>query len=190
MLIQARLRSALSRAGSCVAGSLLAICVLAGCSSAGFATGGPLSDDGSPGVECSPVPVGGVLSDGLEALTNTGHSVAVVSKVSLADGHRLRILAAYFVPITGHDLYGVRAGFPPPRHLDPGVLWSKRQRADGARIPHTSGEHVTNLVVVVKPATSGGRAAGIDVYYTASGNEYLLQTATGLHVVVGRPCAP
>jgi hypothetical protein len=190
MAIRARSRGALSPSTrNWITSSLLAISVLAGCSSSGLATDGPLNDKGTPGDLCSPVPRGGVLSDGFEALTNTSKAAVIVRNVSLADPHGLRIVAAYIVPITGHDLYGVRSGFPPAAHLDSGILWSKRQRASGARIPPSDAGHVVNLVVVVKPANSGGTAKGIDVDYAASGQQYRMRTATGLHVVVNRQCA-
>jgi hypothetical protein len=81
-----------------------------------------------------------------------------------------------------------RLGFPPAAHLDPGVLWSQRQRASGARIPHTAAGHYVNLVAVVKPADSGGTAKGVDVDYTASGHQYRLANPTTLQVVVNRQC--
>jgi hypothetical protein len=188
MHIQARSRSALSPStGSWITGGLLAIVMLAGCSAA-VATDGPLTDNGTPGEECSPVPRGGVLSDGFEVLTNTAGPSVTVTHVGLASPHHLRVLAAYIVPVTGHDLYGVRSGFPPAASLPPGVLWSQRQRASGARIPRTTRGHVVNLVVVIKPSASGGRAKGIEVDYTASGQRYSMTTATSLQIVVGRSC--
>jgi hypothetical protein len=72
----------------------------------------------------------------------------------------LRLIVAYIVPIAGHDLYGVRPGFPPAAGLDPGVLWSRRQLAVGASVPHTDGFLVANPLLVLKPTTSTGTAAG------------------------------
>jgi hypothetical protein len=134
------------------------------------------------------VPRGGVLTDGFEALTNTGNRAVTVKNISLVDPRALRILASYIVPIAGHDLYGVRSGFPPAAHLEPGILWSKRQRIPGASIPPSHAGHVANLVVVVKPANSGGRASGINVDYAVSESQYRVRTNTALHVVVGRSC--
>jgi hypothetical protein len=188
MASRGRFRGALSPSTvSWVTSSLLAVAVLAGCSS-GPARDGPLVDKGTPGGECAPAPRGGVLSYGFEVMTNTSEAGVTVSKVSLADPRGLRIVAAYFVPITGHVLYGVRSGFPPAARLDPGVLWSQRQRASGARIPHTAAGHYVNLLVVIKPADSGGTAKAIDVDYTASGHQYRLTTPTTLQVVVNRQC--
>ena len=62
----------------------------------------------------------------------------------------LRLIVAYIVPIAGHDLYGLRPGFPPAAGLDPGVLWSRRQLAVGASVPHTDGFLVANLLLVLK----------------------------------------
>ena len=151
-------------------------------------TGGPLTDHGTPGTLCAPAPVGGVLSDGLEALSNTGETTAVVHKVSLAEPHGLRVVAAYLVPITGHVLYGIWSGTPPAAHLSAGVRWGHRQHADGGRIPHSQGRHVMNLLIVIKPARQGGRAAGIYVDYTVDGHQYRMETTTGVHVVVGHGC--
>lgn len=143
---------------------------------------------GSPGEQCTPAPRGGVLSYGFEVMTNTGEAAVTVSKVSLVDPRGLRIVAAYFVPISGNDLYGVRSGFPPAAHLDPGVLWSQRQRASGARIPHTPAGHYINLLAVIKPADSGGTAKSLEVDYTASGQQYRVTTPTALQVVINRQC--
>jgi hypothetical protein len=94
------------------AGGLLALCLLAACGTSGIGGSGPLKDGGDPATECAPVPAGGVLSDGFEALRNTGTSAAVIQKVALADPHGLRILAAYVVPVTDDTLYGVRVRLP------------------------------------------------------------------------------
>jgi hypothetical protein len=134
------------------------------------------------------VPKGGVLSDGFEVLKNTSSSEVVVQKVTLVDAHALRIVAAYVVPITGYDLYGARDGYPPAPHLDPGVLWSKRQVAAGAHIPHSQGHHVSNLVVVLQPGVSGGTARAVAVYYQVSGQQYVMRTSTRIPVVVGEQC--
>jgi hypothetical protein len=189
MPFRARPRNAWSPStGSWITSSLLAATVLlAGCSS-GPATDGPLSDKGTPGEECTPAPRGGVLSYGFEAMTNTGQADVIVKDVRLADPRGLRIVAAYFVPITGTHLYGVRSGFPPAAHLDPGVLWPQRQRATGAHLPHTSAGHFINLLVVIRPADSGGTATGMVVDYTASGQQYRLTTPTALQVVVNSQC--
>src|SRR5947208_15032003 len=90
----ARFRSALSPSAKALVSSLLASGMLAGCSAA-FADGGPLSDDGTPGSLCGTTPKDGVLSDGYEALTNTAGSAVRIDKISLADAHGLRIIAAY-----------------------------------------------------------------------------------------------
>jgi DNA-binding beta-propeller fold protein YncE len=107
--------------------------VLAGCST-GPGGPGPLGDGGTQGTLCSQVAKGQVLSDGFDALRNTGDAPATIDSVSLANPHGLRLLTAYIIPITGRSLYGVRSGFPPAAALDPGVLWSRRHLAAGATI--------------------------------------------------------
>jgi hypothetical protein len=175
-------------AGNLRGGTLLAGVLLAGCASGVAVNTGPFGNGGSQGEECVPLPRGGVLSYGFDEFRNSSASAAVIEKVSLADPHGLRILAAYVVPITGHTLYGVLTGFPPEAHLPLGVQWSQRQRADGATIPHSLGHRVTNLILVLKPVTKIGSARGIDVYYRVSGQQYHLRTATRIVVRVGSTC--
>lgn len=66
------------------------------------------------------------------AFTNSGPA-AVIDQIRLTHARGLRLLAAYTVPVTGQGGgYGDRTGYPPPqRDLPRGVLWSRRQRADG-----------------------------------------------------------
>jgi hypothetical protein len=92
------------------------------------------------------------------------------------------------VPITGDDLYGVLDGYPPAEHLDPGVHWAERQRANGARIPRSPGNDVTNLVLVLKPTASLGSAQGVDIFYGESGQQYHMRTATRVVISVGAQC--
>jgi hypothetical protein len=141
--------------------ALLAGALLAGCASGAAVNTGPFGNGGSPGEECVVLHHGAVLSYGFEEFRNSSASTAVIDKVALADSHGLGMLAAYVVPITGYDLYGVLTGFPPAAHLPPGVQWSQRRRADGATIPHSRAHDVTNLVLVLKPANT--RAACIDM---------------------------
>ena len=133
------------------------------------AAAGPLGEGGSQGTLCSPVAKGQVLSDGFDPLMNSGRAPATIEAVSLADPHHLVLLTAYVVPITGGFLYGVHAGFPPAPALDPGVLWSDRQPAVGATVPHTGPDHLANLLLIVKPTASTGSAAGVLIAYRAAG---------------------
>jgi hypothetical protein len=132
------------------------------------------------------VPPDGVLSYAVEEFSNGGSQTAVITSVALVRPENLRVLAAYVVPITGHYLIGVMPGFP-PSHLGPGVQWSHRQRAVGARIP-PSGDVVTNLLLVLKPTTETGSAQGVQVYYEVSGQEYIWQTSTEVTVKVTTSC--
>ncbi len=127
-----------------------------------------------------------MLSYGLDAFTNTG-GTATIERVALTDPHGLRILAAYAVPVTGSSLYGVLRGYPPARQLPPGVHWARRQRAEGAVIPHSRGTQY-NLVLVLKPAGRKGTARSVDVFYRAAGQEYHLQTTTRIEVLAGAAC--
>lgn len=146
--------------------------LLAGCSG-GVLDNGPLGNGGDPGGLCVPVRVGGVFTYGITTFTNTGSSVAVVDNVALADPDGAQLVAAYVVPITGNDIYGVRFGFPPDRNLPAGVDWARHTRADGARIPPSPAFFkFENLLVVVKSLEPMATATGIDVYYREAGQRY------------------
>ena len=153
---------------------------------AGVPTDGPFGNGGTPSAECAPVPHGGVLSSGFEALENHSSAAARITSVTLAGPqHGLTVLAAYVIPVTGHDLYGVRDGYPQADQMPAGEDWPHRQPAVGADVPAMK---VANLLLVLRPAKAGGTAAGIDVSYSSSGRQYLLQTATSLKIVVGPSC--
>jgi hypothetical protein len=160
---------------------------LAGCSAA-LNGPGPLSAGDTSGQECGPVARGQVLSDGFEALQNSGTKPAIITAVSLANPHDLKLVTAWVIPITGTDLYGVRAGYPPAAGLDPGVEWSRRELAAGASIPRLVGQQVVNLLLVLKPAASTGTASGVRISYRAGGRDYQFQTKIKLVVLVGGDC--
>ena len=161
--------------------------VLASCST-GYAGSGPLRDGEGQGTLCGPVPSGQVLSDGFDALRNSGQTPVTIKAVSLADPHNLRLIGAYVIPVAGSTLYGLRAGYPPVGGLDPGVAWSKRHLAAGATVPHSDASHVANLVLVVKPTAATGTAAGTRIDYRVGGQSYQFQTQIKLVVVVGKQC--
>jgi hypothetical protein len=99
----------------------------------------------------------------------------VIDKVSFTHIHGLRLLAAYTVPVTRQGGgYGDRIGFPPPqRDLPPAVRWSRRQRAEGARIPPTPPKPAeVDLVLVIKLGGVSGTFSGIDLYYHTSDGQY------------------
>lgn len=165
----------------------IAVCLI-GCSSSIIFNSGPLGGQGSTGINCAPVNGrGGVLSYGFIEFANSSASPVTITKVSLADSSGLRMLAVYVVPITGDDLYGLLQGFPPSKHLPPGVQWSQRQRADGAIVKHSRGRDVTNLVAVLKPTRNPGWARGINIYYRSSGGQrYLLRQGVQILVSIDR----
>jgi hypothetical protein len=175
------------RQASAIATVAVAGC-LAGCSSDITFNSGPLGGQGSTGINCGIVyGRGGVLSYGFIEFANSSTSPVVITKVSLADPRGLRMLAAYVVPITGDDLYGLLPGYPPAKHLSAGVQWSERQRADGATIKHSRGQDVVNLVAVLKPTRNPGWARGIKIYYHSSdGQRYLLRQGVQILVSINR----
>lgn len=168
------------------AGALLACALLAGC---GPASSGPLINGLNGGVgsgeECiTHMRPGGVLSYGFEAFSNRGQAVTV-TKADLARPRGLEILQAWMVPITGTYLYGVLHGWPPYKHLPKGVQWSRRQRADGAVIPHSRGHDQMNLVLVLRGVRNVATAAGVNVYYLAAGQDYHLRTHIAIRLLTG-----
>lgn len=169
---------------------LLACGLLAGCGPASSSSGpliNGLTGGFGVGEECAPVPPGGVLSYGFEAFSNRGQAVTV-TKVDLVRPQGLEILQAWLVPITGTYLYGVLDGWPPYQHLPKGVKWARRQRADGAVIPHSRGHDQINLVLVLRGVRKVATAGGVNVYYRAAGQDYHLQTHIAIRVVTGRKC--
>jgi hypothetical protein len=186
-----RIRHQIRPAGLVLAVAIVAIATcLPGCSSGVIFNAGPLGGEESGGINCAPV-IGrhGVLSYGSIEFANSSSTPVVIDKVSLADPRGLRMLAAYIVPITGDNLYGLRPGYPPARGLPRGVQWSERQTADGAKLGHERGHVVSNLVAVLKPTRNPGWARGINIYYhSPDGQRYLLRQ--GLQVLVGINSCP
>jgi len=174
--------------GIVLAGALLAPLCLAACSSGDAINTGPFGGAGTPGLQCSWAHRGGVLTDDPAVLRNRSLAPAHIEKVALIAPRGLQLVAAYAVPITGTTLYGMRFGFPTGANLPPGVQWSRRQRANGATISHSVAHHVTDLVLVLKPAAAYGSALGVDVYYKVSGQQYQLRTDLQLLVFNGRGC--
>ena len=103
------------------AAALLAAAFLAGCSSGPAMNTGPLAMAAARARSASRYPAGKVLSYGFEAFSNSGPA-ATIERAGLADPHGLRVLAAYAVPITGTDLYGVWLGYPPTAHSRRGAV--------------------------------------------------------------------
>jgi len=150
---------------------------------------GPFGGQGETiGTLCVPVKPGQVVADGINAISNKEPAAAVVDRVGLVSPHGLRILAAYVVPITGHVLYGAQTGYPPVPGAPQGFQWGERQQAEGARVPHTSGHHVMNLLLVLGTHGSRSTDKGVDVWYHASGQHYHLRTGVGLLALVAKSC--
>ncbi len=147
---------------------------------------GPFGNGGDPGSLCTPVPRGSIVTYALVALENHGTATARITKVNLTDPrHGLRVLAAYVVQVTGTVLYGVRLGFPQADQMPAGEHWQQRVAAEKAQV---YGNKVANLVLVLRPAFTGGSARGVDVYYQVGDNQYLLRSATRIRIVVGPSC--
>jgi hypothetical protein len=167
------------------AGALAALVAisLTGCSSGNAINTGPLGNGSSPGSACIPASSGGLISDGLQALRNSGSGTAVVQKVHLTNPHHLIIKVAWIVPIHGTNFYGFLSGTPGGKGALPGVEWSQRVRAPGARIPPAHDHHAANLVLVLKMTGRKGTAKAVDVFYRESGQQYHLRYNTSVEVV-------
>jgi hypothetical protein len=114
---------------------VLAAVPLAGCGGGHPVSTGPFGNGGDTATTlCGPLSRGGVFTAGSIAAFRNSGPTAVIDRVSLSHLRGLQLLADYAVPIAGNEGYGNLTGYP-PRDLSPGVLWSQRQRADGARIP-------------------------------------------------------
>lgn len=170
-----RLTAAASAIRATLAAAALAIS-LAGCSGGDPAVNtGPFGGAGYGGQAlCSdPLAPHAVYTAGSELAFRNDGPAAVIDKVSFTRIHGLRLVAAYTVPNMGTGGgYGNRIGYPPPqRDLPTGVLWSERQRADGAHIPATPPKRAqVDLVLVIQLTSSTGTYRGIDIYYhTADG---------------------
>jgi hypothetical protein len=176
------------------AGGLAAalVLLLAGCSSTGPKTDGPFGRSAyGLGTQCFPVPRNDVGT--LAALTfgNNG-GPARISRVTLVGSRHLRIVEAWVVPIKGHDLLGIFAGYP-PSGIDgkagppaPGVQWAHRQRIYGAIVPHIPSKETINLVLVLKPSGRKGTAKSERVYYHSGGTNYVLNLGVGIQIINGQ----
>jgi hypothetical protein len=128
------------------------------------------------------------LTNGFTALSNSSRSPVVIDRIALDKPDHLRILAALIVPITGDNLVGDYAGFPPTgKELSAGVQWAQRVPAVGAHIAPDRPHQVVNLVLELKPAGLVGTAHGVDVYYSQAGTQHHMLTATSFRVVVSPP---
>lgn len=131
----------------------------------------------------------GVLGYGYIQFANKSASPVVIDKVSLAEPHGLRMLAAWVVPLTDDNNYGLLQGYPPSKYILPGVQWSERQPTAGATVnPSRQGE-AANLIAVLKPTRNPGWARGINIYYhSPDGQRYLLRQ--GVQILVGINSCP
>jgi hypothetical protein len=171
------------------AAAIAAAAVLASCSSS--LPAGPLAGPRTPGTECTPARGAKVMTDGFDAVRNTGKATAVIEKVAMADPKGLRLLHAYAVRTEG-IWYGVQAGYPPGHVRLPGWHWDTRQNADGARVPPATGKHdYWNLLLVVAPEAARSTYAGIDIWYRVGDNHYHWRTVAGLLLLTKRrSCSP
>ncbi len=151
---------------------------------------GPLGNGGTAGGICVPLAHGQVESWGITYLGNTGSSDAVIKKVDLVNARNARIVASYVVPITGNNEYGSWFGYPPARHLAPGVHWPAHQRVPGASVAPAHGPDHADLVTVIQPTGPLAEVQAIDVFYQESGTNYHLQTHWRFVLLVGQKTCP
>jgi hypothetical protein len=175
-----------SRMRTTRAAGALAATLLAGCGGANPVNTGPFGGKNYDGMStCTDaLPPHSVFTASDLAFTNSGRA-AVIDQVSVTHIRGLRLLAAYTVPVTGQGGgYGDRMGYPPPqRDLPRGVLWSRRQRADGAHIPHTPPKPAeVALVLVVQLTGRSGVYTGIDIRYHTADGHYEMDVVRSLYM--------
>jgi hypothetical protein len=182
-----------SRAGGAVLGlALLLLCACGSGSGSGSGTNsadGPFGPSGGgPGAVCAWTTVGGVVFYGAEEFPNSG-GTSTIEKVSLIAAHNLRIVTGWAVPITGTDILGVSRGYQPiPGQVAPGIQWSERQKLNGAVIPRSRGQDVTNVVLILKASGARGFARAVEVHYKSGGTNYTLRWPIAVEVFVGHEC--
>jgi hypothetical protein len=164
----------------------LAVMLLTGCGGGNPVNTGPFGGKnyGGESTCTDPLPPHSVFTTNDLAFTNSGPA-AVIDQVRLTHVRGIRLLAAYTVPIVGPGGgYGDRTGYPPPqRDLPRGVLWSRRQRADGAHIPPTPPKPAeVALVLVVQLTGSSGAFTGIDIHYHTADGHYEMDVVRSLYM--------
>jgi hypothetical protein len=130
------------------------------------------------------------MTNGFTVLENHSKGTAIIEQVSFYGDQHLQLVDAVVVPIR-YDAVGFSAGWPPAAmNLNqPGVQWDKRVPAVGARIPPGPAEGGDrNLVIAMRPTSSKGIAAGVEVLYRENGQQYKLRTHTEFEVIAATSC--
>jgi hypothetical protein len=105
----------------------------------------------------------------------------MIDKVSFTHIQGLRLVAAYTVlNLEQGGGFGDAPGFPPPSDLARGILWSQRQRADGAHIPPTPKPDEVDLVLVMQLTSANGTFSGLNLYYHTPNGHYHMQVDRSL----------
>ncbi|HEX2322298.1 MAG TPA: hypothetical protein VHJ18_25230 [Streptosporangiaceae bacterium] len=171
-----------------MAAAILAAAALSACSGGDPVPAGPFGNyDSDPGTQCIPLAGHAVASYGLEFVQNPTKTMATITSVTLRKDHGLKLVHAWAVPTA--QLYGVGLGPPPPTFKVIGFRWNRRQAADGARVPQSTGKYDRmNLVLVLRlaPGRTQGRAAGVDVRYEVAGQHYYVPYKTAVVLATGK----
>jgi len=154
--------------------SAAAVLLASACSSGGGI--GPLGGPGDPATQCFPAVKDRTVTDGLDALQNSGKIPATVRKVTLTNPHGVAMTTrAWLVPIwhTQGDYDVIGDGFPyPPVTWG---TWKNRRLAIGGVI--RPGQSL-NLVFGIKRTARTGRSGPTSIVYTAGGSTYTLTEST------------
>ncbi len=167
---------------SALAGAVLAAISLAGCGGGNPVNSGPFggSNYSGEGTCSDPLPPHSVFTDSDLAFRNAGPA-AMIDKVGFTHIRGLRLVAAYTVlNLEQGGGFGDAPGYPPPRDLARGILWSQRQRADGAHIPPTPKSDEVDLVLVMQLTSASGTFSGLDLYYHTPDGHYHMQVDRSL----------
>jgi hypothetical protein len=99
----------------------------------------------------------------------------------------LAIRAAWIIQIRNAASFGAFQGWP-QEHIPPGVKWSQRVEAAGARVPPSRHGRSADLVVVLRLTGRKGAARNIDVFYRESGQQYHFRYNTAIGLTQAPAC--
>jgi hypothetical protein len=184
-----RVRMVAARRGlvAVAAGALALAATIAACGSHDPNAIGPLGGPEASGNVCLYDQHSKVITDGWPFVRNSSDSPAVIDRVSLANPKGMSLITAWAVP-AGDDGYGAEPGYPPGKHLPPGIEWAQRHRAAGAVVPHQVRPSNTDLLFVVRILAPKASASGVNIWYHVGSQHWHIQTVFGLKVLASGSC--
>lgn len=140
---------------------------------------GPLGAGGNYGQDISAPCSGSLITDGNNAFRNAGQEPVMIHSISLLRPHGMKLLRAYVVLVTPNsrgvsDLHGLSPGVPPAND-PPGdhYPWFRHKPAIGTPIRYYRDRRwYTNLLLIIKTTGHISSYRGVNVYYSADGQNY------------------